>query len=1119
MLDVSRWLAEQGLGHHAEVFAKNGIAGDILRDLTDTDLKELGLNLGDRKRLLNAIAALDAGPTQDRVVPPESIATAAVPREAERRQLTVMFVDLVGSTALSQRLDPEEMGQVLRDYQNTVAGEIARFEGHIAKFMGDGVLCYFGWPTAHEGAAERAVHTGLAIVAAVDRLPMATAERLAARVGIATGLVVVGDLVGTDEARERTVIGETPNLAARLQGVAAPGQVVVADGTRRLVGGLFEVQDLGEQSLKGFGEPVRVHRVIRPGVAEGRFEALHGASLAPMVGREQEIAVLTDRWRRAEAGEGQVVLLSGEPGIGKSRLALAMRERLRTEPRARLRYYGSPYHTNSALWPVIDQLERAAGLTRDEPAATKLAKLEALLDQAEADVAAVAPVFAELLAIPTEGRYPPVELTPQQRKARTFAALLAYLEDLAGRQGPALMVLEDAHWIDPTTLELFELVKERIQRLPALLVVTCRPEFEPAWTGHSRVTTLTLNRLGHGQAAAIIEQTAGKALPSEVASAIVTRTDGVPLFVEELTKAVLESGLLSDAGDRFELSGPLPPLAIPATLHDSLMARLDRLAPVKEVAQIGAVIGREFSYELLVAVADRPEDRLRAALDQLVQSELIFRRGTPPEATYSFKHALVQDVAYQSLLKSRRRQLHGRIARVLEQRFSEAADAQPELLARHYTEAGLSEKAVDYWYQAGRLASERSALTEAIGHFGKALELVVTLPDSSERVEREIDLQIALGGALISAKGHAAPETGRAYARAHELCWQVGDPGRLFPLLFGRWVFHMVRAEHAAARDIAEELLRSAEGEGDVAGLVVGHRSAGIGALWRGELVEARGHLERTIALYDPARHRSLGSVYAYDPRLAGMAGLAFVLFVLGYPEQAVARCREAVDDAGRSSHPAGLAYALYHACMFDQIRRDLPCARQRAAALIALATEHGFAQWQAAGVALDGWALVEHGRAKEGIARIERGIEAWRATGAAIFLPYFLALLGWAHGVAGRAAEGLRLLSEAVDAANRSGEHWFEAESHRLKGELLRLAGSDQGTTEACFLRAMAIAREQSAKLWELRATTSLARLWAEQGRRAESHDLLAPVYGWFTEGSDTADLEDAKALLEESA
>jgi predicted ATPase len=515
-------------------------------------------------------------------------------------------------------------------------------------------------------------------------------------------------------------------------------------------------------------------------------------------------------------------------------------------------------------------------------------------------------------------------------------------------------------------------------------------------------------------------------------------------------------------------------------------------------------------------VAGRPEEQLQGALDQLVASELVFRRGAPPDATYSIKHALVQDAAYQSLLRSRRQQLHGRIAGVLEKRLLDAVDAQPEVLAHHCTEAGLAEKAVDYWHQAGRLASERAALAEAIGHFGKALELLGAFRDPSAGMQREIDLQIALGGALIAAKGYAAPETGRAYARAGELCRQVGDVGRLFPLLFGQWVFHMARAEHAAAQEIAAEALRAAERDGDAAGLVVGHRAVGIGSLWRGDLVDARAHLEQELALYDPERHRCLASVYAYDPRLAGLSGLAFTLFQLGYPEQAVARCREAVDDAARLSHPAGLAYVLHHACMLDQVRRDAAAVRQRAAALVALSAEHGFALWQAAGTVLDGWALAEGGRAPVGSARIEDGLAAYRATGAGLFVPYFLALLGTTRAAAGATAEARRLLAEALDAGRASGERWFEAELYRLQGELSSAAG-DRVTAEACFLGAIACAREQSARLWELRATTSLARLRADRGERAEASGLLVPVHCWFTEGFDSPDLREAKALLDE--
>jgi class 3 adenylate cyclase len=662
-VDISAWLRELGLERYEPVFRDNEIDWEVLPELTAGDLEKLGLQLGPRKKLLKAIAGLSAKTSAVSVEAAPS--SRPVSPEAERRQLTVMFADLVGSTALAARLDPE-MRDVIRAYQDAVAGAVARFGGHIAKFMGDGVLCYFGWPTAHEDAAERAVHAALAIVAAVETLPMAAAERLAARVGIATGLVVVGDLVGTEEARERTVIGETPNLAARLQGMAAPGQVVVAEGTRRLIGGLFEVEDLGDQRLKGFGEPVRVHRVTRPRMADGRFEALHGASLTPMIGREPEIALLLDLWRQAKAGEGQVVLISGEPGIGKSRVVQALRQELRSERHLALRHFCSPYHTNSALYPISTALERAAGFAAEDQPAAKLAKLEVLLGRASERPTEAVPLIAALLGIPGGERYPTLNLSPQRQKQRTLEILMEHWAGLA-RARPVLSLYEDVHWIDPTTLELLEFLVGRVRALPILALITFRPEFTPPWSGRPHVTSLPLNRLDRSDSAAMIGRVAGgKALPAEVLDQIVERTDGVPLFVEELTKTVLELGLLSDAGGCFELSGPLPPLAIPATLHDSLMARLDRVGPVRELAQIGAVIGREFSYELLVAVAGQPEDWLRSALDELVGSELIFRYSGLPAATYSFKHALVHDVAYQSLLKSRRQQLHGRIAGVLE---------------------------------------------------------------------------------------------------------------------------------------------------------------------------------------------------------------------------------------------------------------------------------------------------------------------------------------------------------------------------------------------------------------------------------------------------------------------
>ncbi len=753
---IEALLSRIGLGEYAGLLAANRIGLDVLPDLTDADLMELGIPLGDRKRLLKAFRTLAAAPAAAGLV--EVVGPSSSPHQAERRQLTVMFVDLVGSMALSARLDPEEMGDLLRAYQNTVAGEVARLEGHLAKFMGDGVLAYFGWPKAHEDDAERAVRSGLAIADAVARLTTPAGEALAARVGIATGLVVVGDLIGQGAAQEEAVVGDTPNLAARLQMLAEPGAVIIAESTRRLVGALFRLDELKMVAVKGVAGTASACRVLGASTIEGRFDALRASGMAPLLGREQELALLLERWQQAKDGEGQVVRLCGEPGIGKSRIVLALRERVREEPRTRMRYHCSPHHTHSALYPVIEQLERAAGFAREDTAEVRLAKLESLLREAMANVDEAVPLLAALLSVPAGERYPPLALTPQEQKAKLFAALLAQLEGLAV-QKPVLMVLEDAHWLDPTSFELFSLIVDRLARLRVMLIVTYRPEFTPPWGGQRHVTTLTLNRLGRRHGAALIESiTHGRSLPAMVVEQILARTDGVPLFVEELTKAVLELGLLTERGERYVLAGPLPPMAIPSTLHDSLLARLDRLALVKEVAQIGATIGREFSYELLAAVAPLGDRELRDALGQLVEAELIFRRGTPPQATYTFKHALVQDAAYQSLLRSRRQQLHARIVGALRERFPEVVAAEPELMARHCTEAGLAAEAIPSLAKAGHQALQRSANAEAVEHLGKGLALLQALPVGSDRDAAELDLLVALGPLLIATKGFTDPE-------------------------------------------------------------------------------------------------------------------------------------------------------------------------------------------------------------------------------------------------------------------------------------------------------------------------------------------------------------------------
>ncbi len=809
---VASWLESLGLGQYATAFDSNAIDAEMLPKLTAEDLKEIGVAaLAHRKRILEAIAALENcqnGPASNQTVSAAVASgnqrSAARPREAERRQLTVMFVDLVGSTGLATHLDPEEMSTLLRQFQNAVAGEVVRYDGYVAKLMGDGVLAYFGWPQAHEEEAERAVRAGLAVVDAVTGSSTKDGQQLSVRVGIATGLVVVGDLVGTGAAQENAVAGETPNLAARLQKLAEPNTVVISELTYRLIGRLFDVKRIRQQKLHGFDTPTNSYLVIGEGRAEGRFDAHHTGVAAPLVGRDLDIGLLIDRWNLAASGEGQVVELFGEAGIGKSRILQELRERLKEEPVTYLRYFCSPYHAQSALYPVADQLLRAADISRTDPPERQLAFLEEVLATTRNPQEAI-PLISALLSIPTGDRYPKIDLMPQMQKARTFEVLIEQLEALAGSK-PVLMLLEDAHYLDPVSAELFDIIVGRIQRLPVMLIATYRPEGTARWNGLRHATLLTLNRLSRAQAASIIStMTGGKHLPSPVLEQILSKTEGVPLFVEELTKVILESGLLSDTGGDYKLSGPLPPLAVPATLHDSLMARLDRLASVREVAQIGAVIGREFSHEVLAAAAGMSEAELEMATEQLVAAGLVFRRGGSGEVSYAFKHALVQDAAYGSLLLSRRQQLHARIAQILEARFPETVATEPELLAHHFGQASLVEKAVEYHERAGRRALSRSSLSEALLRFGHALNGLASLAPSMERARRELSLQLALGSTQVAAHGFAAPDTGAAYMRARELCEELGEVREAFPVLYGLCLYHLYAAELSEARRAADQ--------------------------------------------------------------------------------------------------------------------------------------------------------------------------------------------------------------------------------------------------------------------------------------------------------------------------
>ena len=1014
---------------------------------------------------------------------------------------------------------------MVRAYQETCTKVIARFEGHIAQYLGDGLLVYFGYPLAHEDDAQRAVRAGLGIVEAVGplntRLTREWGVHLAVRLGIHTGLVVVGE-VGSGTRQEQLALGETPNLAARLQGLAAPNTLVVSAATIQLLGGFFTSQSLGTSLLKGLAQPIEVYQVLHESTARSRMEAVGRSGLTPLVGREQEVALLRERWAQVKDGLGQVVLLSGEAGIGKSRLVQVLTEQVAAEPLAWLTSCQcSPYHQHSALYPMIDLLEREVlRFEREESPPQKLRKLEGFLVQHGLLLAEVVPLFTALLSLPLPAVYAPVPVAPAQQKQQTLHVLLTILLHMATQQ-PVLFVMEDLHWVDPTTLELLTLVVDQGPTARILTLFTFRPDFTPPWTGRSHLSQVTLPRLTRHQAAAMIHPVAhGKALPPEVVAQIVAKTDGVPLFVEELTKMVLESGLLLEQAERYALTGPLPALAIPATLHDALMARLDRLATVKGLAQLGATLGREFAYALLQAVAPWDEETLHQGLHQLVVAEFLYQRGVPPQATYLFKHALIQDTAYQSLLKSTRQHYHQRIAGVLVDRFPETAASRPELVAHHYTEAGLTEQAIPYWQRAGQQARQRSANPEAVQHLTRGLALLTTLPETPARAQQELALQLALGPVFMATKGYAAPDVERTYARAQALCQQVGETPQLFPTLRGLCRFYRNRGMLPAARALGEQLYRLAQRDAEPTPLLEAYEALGDTLFYLGEYAAARTHLEQGSALIDPAVQRTLVLHHDAAPGVRCLALAAQTLWCLGYPAQAVRRCQEALTLAHELDHPQSRSSARHYAAFLYQRRRETPVVQVQADTILSLATAQGFPFHVGLGTCWRGWVLAVQGQVEAGLAQIQQGLAAFLALGQRNAWLQFLVLLAEAAGHAGQVNEGLRLLAEALTGFEESGRGDMLVEAYRLQGELLlRQTTPDAAQAEACFQRALAIARHQHAKSWELRAATSLSRLWQRQGKHAEACKLLAPIYGWFTEGFDTADLQEAKALLAELA
>ena len=1121
-MDLGGWLRNLGLGQYEAAFRENAIDDTVLPNLTAEDLKDLGVAIvGHRRKLLDAIAALRADASA-KAPPPDTLSATNITAKdtAERRQVTVMFADLVGSTALSTGMDPEDLREVISAYQKCVAETVGHFGGFVARYLGDGVLVYFGYPHAHEDDAERAVRAGLELITAVAGLKTCAAQQV--RVGIATGLVVVGHLIPSGESEERGIIGETPNLAARLQSIAEPNMVVIAESTRRLLGSFFQLDDLGTRSLKGIGGPVRAWAALRASSVEGRFEALHATDLTVLVGREEESELLLRCWSKAKTGEGQVVLLTGEAGIGKSRLAVALVERLAGEPHTRLRYFCSPQHTNSALYPIIGQIEHAAGLAHDDTPQAKRDKLNAVLEQTSTSIEDAA-LFAQMLSLPNDGRYPLLDLTPQQRRQRTLEALTAQAAKLA-TQRPVLMIFEDAHWIDPTSLELLSRTVDQIKTVPALLIVTFRPEFQAPWVENSHVTSVTLNRLGKNEVAALIAGLVGnKELPADVMAEILERTDGIPLFVEEMTKAVLEAEGEVEAR-RTVAAIPSPALRVPASLHASLMARLDRLGPAKELAQIGATIGREVSHPLLAAVVRKPEAELQTALDRLIGAGLLLRQGSAPYETYFFKHALVRDAAYSTLLREQRRALHGRIAETLESQFPEVSEKQPELLARHCTEAGQIEKAAALWGKAGLRSAERSALVEASEQLRRALDQIATLAPTSALRREEIKLQVALITPLLHVSGYAAPETRAAVERARLLIEQaeaLGEPPEdsvlLFSVLYGFWVANLVAFNGDVMRELAVQFLALADRQRATGPLMMAHRLMGLSLLHTGDIVDGRGHLDRAFTLYDPAEHRPLATRFGQDVGAATLCWKSLAFWLLGYPEAALADTEHALMVAREIGHSATLMYVLNFSAWTHIHCGNYATTNALVDEFSALKDQTGSVFWGAWGMMQRGCLLALTGKASDAVQTITCGVTAMRSTGTTMWMPLWLSYLARANAEIGQPDDARRRIGEAMAAVETAKERWCEAEVNRIAGEIALLPPEpDVAKAEAHFERALAVAREQQAKSWELRAAMSMARLWRDQGNRDEARDLLAPVYGWFTEGFDTLDLKEAKALLD---
>jgi class 3 adenylate cyclase/predicted ATPase len=1032
---------------------------------------------------------------------------------AERCHLTVMFCDLVGSTALSVHLDVEDFHELIGTYQKAVAEIVTRFGGFVSRRVGDGVLVYFGYPNANEDDPEQAVRASLAVVEGIGLLE--SRERLQVRVGIATGLMIVGDLIRSGTANDTEVLGEGPNLASRLQTMAGPNSIVIDDSTRRLIGSVFGLEDLGLKDLKGFSEPQRAWRVLGENRFRSRFEALRSAA-TPIVDREEELELLLRRWTQAKGGEGRVLFVSGEPGIGKSRLTVALRDLLGGEPYTDLHYFCSPHHQHSALFPIINLLERAAGFGREDSPGVKLDKLKALMAETSAAMRDVA-LLAELLLLPT-GSDANVERNPRRWKEEVFEALQRQFISLA-QSKPVLMIFEDLHWIDPTTQELLDLFIRRIDRLPVLLVATFRPEFTAPWAGEPHITVLNLNRLSRADSETLVRQLAANtvSLPSDLIGEIVERGDGVPLFLEEVTKTVVDAEPLQQSGS----TAPRPPLLVPPTLHASLIARLDRIGPIaREIAQIGATIGREFSYELTAIVAERPEQVLHDTLDGLVEAGLVFQRGESPRSNFLFKHGLLRDAAYSTLLRGPRRALHARIAQAIEETFPEIAESQPEVVARHRTEAGSRKQAAIYWQRAGELALRRSAGSEALKHFSSALGLLEELPDATDRWQQELDIRLGLGTALITARGFRSlgPEIAKHYERAVVLGRGLGDDKKLFRAMWGSWYANLIIGQTEHGLGIANELVDVARRLADSDLMLEAYHSRWANSHVMGLNSIVLADTQRGIALYDAERHHTHTYDYGgHDTGVCAYAHGAVTLWISGFPDQAAQMADAALELGHRLGHPPSLQHAAWWSATLQQLLRAPGPCRELSELTMRIGREQGSNMFFMCPLLL-GWTFFESGEAIEGLRRMGDAVAATRQSARRFYFEYELLVFAEALLKAGEFDHAQQILQENLDRITSSGNRLFEAEVHRLLGMCLGNRGRDRiAEAEMRLLQAIETSEQQGALSFELRAATNLGRLWRDHNRHSEAHNLVSKVYNRFTEGFDTSDLKDARALLDE--